>query len=66
MSEDNQEWLIVAEVAKKLSVSKMTVYRMITVGEFPAYQFGRAFRIKPEDLEAYINKSLISVKAKEE
>jgi excisionase family DNA binding protein len=37
-------WLTVAEVATKLNLSKMTVYRMISQKELPAYQFGRAFR----------------------
>jgi len=55
----NENWLIVSEVADRLGVSKMTVYRMISEKEIKAYKFGRAFRIKPEDLEDYIEKSVI-------
>lgn len=58
----NENWLIVAEVADHLGVSKMTVYRMITVGEIKAYRFGRAFRIKREDFAEYIQNSEVKVK----
>jgi excisionase family DNA binding protein len=58
----NETWLIVAEVADHLGVSKMTVYRMITIGEIKAYRFGRAFRIKREDFAEYIQNSEVKVK----
>ena len=58
----NETWLIVAEVAKELGVSKMTVYRMISVGEIKAYKFGRAFRIKRDDFKDYVEDSLVRVK----
>lgn len=38
-------FLTVAEVAKLMRVSKMTVYRMIHAGELPAVKFGRSFRV---------------------
>ncbi|HEY1968101.1 MAG TPA: helix-turn-helix domain-containing protein [Pseudonocardia sp.] len=38
--------LTVAEVAAKLRVSKMTIYRMVNSGELPAFKVGRSFRIR--------------------
>lgn len=58
----NETWLIVAEIAEELGVSKMTVYRMIYVGELKAYRFGRAFRIKREDFAEYIENNEVRVK----
>jgi len=52
-------WLTVAEVADKLGLSKMTVYRMIANKEIPAYQFGRAYRIDEEDFNKYVASSHI-------
>jgi len=37
--------LSVAEVATMLRVSKMTVYRLVKLGELPAVRVGRSFRI---------------------
>lgn len=51
------KWLTVTEVAAKLNLSKMTVYRMISEKELKSYKFGRSFRISPADLEEYINNS---------
>ena len=58
----NEIWLIVAEVANFLGVSKMTVYRMISMGEIKAYKFGRAFRVKREDFAEFVQKSEVKVK----
>ena len=35
----------VAEVAARLRVSKMTVYRLVHGGELPAARVGRSFRV---------------------
>jgi len=32
----------------------MTVYRLIHGGQLPAFQIGKAFRIRQADLEAYL------------
>ncbi|EMI9090581.1 MULTISPECIES: helix-turn-helix transcriptional regulator [Bacillus] len=42
------------EVAKRLKVSKLTVYDLIKKGELPSYRVGRQMRIDAEDLEQYI------------
>lgn len=50
------EWLTVADIATRMRVSKMTVYRMIDTGELPCIQFGRSFRIRATTFEALLAK----------
>ncbi len=49
--------MTVAEVAVRMRVSKMTVYRLVHNGELPAVQVGRSFRIREEDVDEYLRKS---------
>jgi len=44
-----------AEAAAELGVSEDTVVRLITRGELRAYKVGRAYRIRREDLDAYLS-----------
>ncbi len=46
--------LTVAEVADELRVSTMTVYRLVKAGELPAFRIGKNYRIKRDDLDAYL------------
>ena len=46
--------LTVAEVAERLRVSTMTVYRLIQRDELPALRIGRSYRIDRSDLDAYL------------
>lgn len=41
-------FLTVAEVAERMRVSRMTVYRLVHSGELPAVRFGRSFRVPPD------------------
>ena len=45
----------VAEVARQLRVSNMTVYRLIKAGQLPAVRVGRGYRIRDEDVRKYLN-----------
>jgi excisionase family DNA binding protein len=47
-------FLTVAEVARRMRVSKMTVYRLVHSGELPANRFGRTFRVQRGAVEALI------------
>ena len=47
--------LTVAEVAEKLRVSTMTVYRLIQREELPALRIGRSYRIDRADLDHYLS-----------
>jgi excisionase family DNA binding protein len=42
------------DVAERLQVSERTVRRWIKLGELPAYKPGREYRIRPGDLEEFL------------
>lgn len=46
-----------AEVAVLLSISKALAYRLIATSQIPSVRFGRTVRVKPEDLEVFIQQS---------
>ncbi|MFP5071072.1 helix-turn-helix domain-containing protein [Pseudonocardia nantongensis] len=52
--EQDAPFLTVAEVAERMRVSRMTVYRLVHSGELPAVRFGRSFRVPPESVETLI------------
>lgn len=47
-------FLTVAEVAGLLRVSTMTVYRLIKAGEMPAVRVGKSYRVRDDDVDAYL------------
>jgi excisionase family DNA binding protein len=47
-------FLTVAEVAQRMRVSKMTVYRLVHGGELPAVRFGRSFRVQQSAVDDLI------------
>jgi len=46
----------VGEVARRLRVSNMTVYRLVKAGELPAVRVGRGYRIRESDVTRYLEK----------
>jgi excisionase family DNA binding protein len=50
----SSRFLTVAEVAGVLRVSNMTVYRLITNGQLPAVRVGKSYRLREEDVDAYL------------
>ncbi len=46
--------LTVADVARRLGVSRRIAYELCKDGKLQAFRIGRAIRVKPEDLDAYI------------
>lgn len=48
-------FVTVAEVASRMRVSKMTVYRLVHSGELPAIRFGRSFRVQQRAVENLIH-----------
>jgi excisionase family DNA binding protein len=54
-AEDVGAFLTVAEVAERMRVSRMTVYRLVHSGELPAVRFGRSFRVQRSAVEALID-----------
>ena len=45
------------EIAKKLKLSKYTIYEMIKRGELPAHRLGRSLRITESQLHTYLSQS---------
>lgn len=46
--------LTVAEIADRLRLSKMTVYRLIHSGELPAVRIGRSFRVRAAEADTWL------------
>lgn len=59
MSSD--DFLTVPEVAERLRVRTMTIYRWIEAGKLPALQVGKHYRIRTGDLEAMLEGSRVTV-----
>ncbi len=53
-----QEIFTPDEIAEKLKVTRLTVYRWIDKGELQAFKAGKMWRITRKDLEAFIGRSL--------
>jgi excisionase family DNA binding protein len=49
-------FLTVNEVADLLRVSSMTIYRLIKEGEMPAVRVGKSYRLREDDIDAYLAK----------
>jgi excisionase family DNA binding protein len=52
--------LTVAEVADHMRVSSMTVYRLIKSGSLKAVRVGKNYRIRANDLDAYLQSSSVT------
>ncbi len=48
------QFLTVAEVAKALRISNMTVYRLISSSQLPAVRVGKSYRLREEDVDSYL------------
>lgn len=51
-------FLTVQEVAEQLRVSTMTVYRLIKAGELRAARIGRSYRLRDDEVDAYLQRGL--------
>jgi excisionase family DNA binding protein len=59
-SPSGPRFLTASEAAERMRVSKMTVYRLIRSGKIPAVQIGKAYRVREDDLERYLNSSYVN------
>ena len=58
MNTQTEPFLTVAQVALRLRVCRVTVYRFIRSGQLPAYRLGKGIhRIEPEALAAFLANS---------
>jgi excisionase family DNA binding protein len=53
--------LRVSEVAARMRVSNMTVYRLIKSGELAAVRIGRSYRIREPEIERYLSSRSVHV-----
>ena len=51
-----KEFYLVEELAKKLRVCNMTIYRYIKAGKIKAYKIGKEFRIDSQEFNNFLNK----------
>ncbi len=57
----DMRFLTVAEVARIMRVSKMTVYRLVHSGELEAVRVGRSFRVPEEAVNQYLKGAFVAV-----
>lgn len=55
----SNQWMSTKEAARHLGITPRTLYRIIDEGQLPAYQFGRVYRLKRDDVEAFIEASRV-------
>lgn len=55
----NAKLLTAGEVADLLRVSTMTVYRLIRGGELKAVRVGRSYRVRQDELDAYLQSQVV-------
>jgi len=53
MSEE-KDFYTAQQIADKLQVNIMTIYRYINAGKLKGYKFGKEFRISTEDFEKFL------------
>jgi excisionase family DNA binding protein len=52
--------MTVVEVATVMRVSRMTVYRLIRRGQLKAIRVGRNYRVREDDLNAYLEDQAVT------
>lgn len=57
---NKQDFFTAKELADKLRVNIMTVYRKINAGKLKAYKIGKEFRIDKKEFEKFLNQSKIN------
>ena len=57
MSKDNKEFYTAKELAEKLSLNVMTIYRYIKAKRLKAYKIGKEFRIDKREFNNFLRKT---------
>jgi len=52
-----REFYMAQELANKLQVNVMTIYRYIKAGKLKAYKIGKEFRIDKKEFETFLKKA---------
>ena len=53
-----KEFYLVEELAKRIRVSNMTIYRYIQAGKIKAHKIGKDFRITEKEFNKFLDKTL--------
>jgi len=53
----NHDFYLVDELADKLRVNRMTIYRYIKAGKLEAHKIGKEFRIAKDEFERFVSDS---------
>jgi len=56
MTEQKKEFYLVEELAEKLRVSNMTIYRYIKAGKLAAFKIGKEYRITEKSFNNFLEK----------
>ena len=52
----NKDFYTARDLADKLGVNIMTIYRYIKAGKLRAYKIGKEFRLDKEEFQSFLNK----------
>ena len=56
VNKNKEEFYTAKELAEKLRVNIMTIYRYIKAGKLKAYKIGKEFRIDKKEFNKFLNK----------
>jgi excisionase family DNA binding protein len=59
LSNVHTSYLTISEVAERLRVSRMTVYRLVHAREIASARFGRSYRVPEQALDEYLRKTTV-------
>lgn len=54
MTTEKQEYYLVDELAEKLRVNRMTIYRYIKAGKISAHKIGKEYRIAQAEFDRFM------------
>ncbi len=57
MKKQEKEFYKAEDLAEKLDVNIMTIYRYIKAGKIKAYKFGKEFRVEKNEFESFLKKA---------
>ncbi len=57
---ENKEFYRAEDLAKKLDVNIMTIYRYIKAGKLKAYKIGKEFRVDKNEFEDFLKRVKIN------
>lgn len=57
MTKQGKEFYLVEELAERLRVSNMTIYRYIKAGKLKAFKIGKEFRISEQEFNNFLGRA---------